>query len=159
MATLWKPLSWPYALVQEMWKRSLWQSQASWQRPHESSWKWVFQPQSSFRWPKPQSTYFFFFLWPHLWQMEVLRLRVKEELATVVYTTAKATPDPSYICDLRLRLLQCQILNPLSEAREQTHIRRHSPYVWFLTYWATTGTPPFNILPAISWDSKLDPPN
>ena len=38
------------------------------------------------------------------------------------YTTAKATPDPSHICDLHCSLKQYQILKPLSKARVQTHI-------------------------------------
>ena len=36
--------------------------------------------------------------------------------------TATATPDWSYILDLCHSLGQCQIRNPLSEARDQTHI-------------------------------------
>ena len=42
--------------------------------------------------------------------------------AAGAYTTATATPDPRYICDLRYSLQQCWILNPLSEARDQTCI-------------------------------------
>ena len=42
--------------------------------------------------------------------------------AAVVYATVMATLDPSHICDLCFSLLQCQILNSLSEARDQTHI-------------------------------------
>ena len=38
------------------------------------------------------------------------------------YTTAMATWDPSHIVDLCLSLQKCQILNPLSQARNQTHI-------------------------------------
>ena len=54
--------------------------------------------------------------------MEVPRLGVKEELQLPVYTTATATPDQSYVCDLHHSLWQHQILNPLSEARDQTLI-------------------------------------
>ena len=36
--------------------------------------------------------------------------------------TAMAIPDPSHICDLCHILRQHQILNPLSKARDQTHI-------------------------------------
>ena len=39
---------------------------------------------------------------------------VKSELQLLAYTTAMATPDPSHVCDLH------RILNPLSEARDQT---------------------------------------
>jgi len=47
---------------------------------------------------------------------------VKSELQLQGYTTATATPDPSCIFDLCCNLQQCWILNPLSEARDQTHI-------------------------------------
>ena len=40
--------------------------------------------------------------------------------AVLAYTTATATP--SHICDLHHSLQQLQILNPMSEARHQTHI-------------------------------------
>ena len=66
--------------------------------------------------------YFFFFLQPHLEHMEVLRLGVESELQLPAYTTAKATPDWSHICDLPHSSRQGQILNPLSEARDQSHI-------------------------------------
>ena len=52
--------------------------------------------------------------------MEVPKLGVKLELQQPAYTTATATPDPSCICNLHRSL--CQILNPLSKARGQTHI-------------------------------------
>ena len=52
--------------------------------------------------------------------MEVPRLRVELELQLQAYTTATATPDPSRICDLHNSSQQFQILNPLSEARDQT---------------------------------------
>ena len=51
--------------------------------------------------------------------MEVLGLGVKSEMQLPAYTTATAMPDPRCICDLCCRLWQCQILNPLSEARDQ----------------------------------------
>ena len=45
--------------------------------------------------------YFFFaFLAPHLWHMEVPRLGIKSELQLQAYTTATATRDPSLVCDL-----------------------------------------------------------
>ena len=40
----------------------------------------------------------------------------------LVYTTARATPDPSHVCDLHHSSQQRQILNALTEARDQTHI-------------------------------------
>ena len=45
--------------------------------------------------------------------MEVPSLGVELELQLPVYTTTTATPD--------LSSRRCQILNPLSEARDQTH--------------------------------------
>ena len=42
--------------------------------------------------------------------------------AAEAYATATATPGLSGICDLRLGLRQCRILNPLSKARNQTHV-------------------------------------
>ena len=52
--------------------------------------------------------------------MEVPGLGVKLELQLPAYTTATATPDPSHIFDLHHSSRQCQILNPLSKARDQT---------------------------------------
>ena len=60
---------------------------------------------------------FFFFLQLYLQHMEVPGLRVELELQLQAYLTATAVPDPSQICDQCHRLQQCQILNPLSEAR------------------------------------------
>ena len=38
----------------------------------------------------------------------------------VAKATATATPDPSHVCNLHESSWQCQILNPLNEARDQT---------------------------------------
>ena len=54
--------------------------------------------------------------------MEVSRLGVKLELELPAYTTATATPDPSHMCDLCCSLWQCWILNPMSKARDRTHM-------------------------------------
>ena len=64
--------------------------------------------------------FFFFFLGPHPQHLEVLRLEVKLELQLPAYTTATAMPDPSRVCDLHHSSQQCQVLNPLSEARDGT---------------------------------------
>ena len=66
---------------------------------------------------------FFFFLsfclsGPHPQHMEVLRLRVELELQPLAYATAIVTWDLSRICDLHHSSWQCQILNPLSKARD-----------------------------------------
>ena len=71
------------------------------------------------------SFYFYFifvFLEPYLWHTEVLRLGVELELQLQAYTTTTATLDPSCICDRPHSSQQCQILNPLSEARDRTHV-------------------------------------
>ena len=63
--------------------------------------------------------YLFIFLGLHPRHMEVSRLGVELELQLPAYTTATATLDPSHICDLHHSSRQCQILNPLSKARDQ----------------------------------------
>ena len=54
--------------------------------------------------------------------MEVLRLGVKMELQLLAYTTATGTTDLSCIFDLYHSSWHHWILNPLSEARDQTCI-------------------------------------
>ena len=66
--------------------------------------------------------FFFFFLGLHLQHMDVPRLEAESELRLPAYITGTATPDPSRICDLHCSLRQRQILNPLSEAGDRTHI-------------------------------------
>ena len=55
--------------------------------------------------------------------MDIPRLRDEWELQFQAYATARATPDPdpSCMCDLHCRLRQRRILNPMIEARDQTH--------------------------------------
>ena len=72
--------------------------------------------------------FFFFFLWLNLKHMEVPRLGIKSELQLPVYTTA--TWDPSHVYDLHYSSWQRQILNPLSEARDQTCILMDT--IWVL---------------------------
>ena len=62
----------------------------------------------------------FLFLGLHLQHMEVPRLGVRLELQLPVYTTAAATQDLSLVCDLHHSSQQWWILNPLSEAKDQT---------------------------------------
>jgi len=52
--------------------------------------------------------------------MEVPRLGVELELQLLAYATATATADLSHICNLHHSSWQRRILNPLSEARDQT---------------------------------------
>ena len=65
---------------------------------------------------------FFVLLGLHLRHMEVPKLGVESELQLLAYTTATATPDPSLVCNLHPSSRQCQILNPLSQARDRIHI-------------------------------------
>ena len=53
---------------------------------------------------------------------EIPRLGVQSESELPAYPTATAMQDPSRVCDPHNSSRQCQILNPLSEARDQTHI-------------------------------------
>ena len=59
----------------------------------------------------------FFFLGLHLWHIEVPRLGVELEPQLPAYTTATAMPDPSLV------------INPLSEARDQTCILMDTGWV------------------------------
>jgi len=54
--------------------------------------------------------------------MEVPRLGGQLELQLPAYSTAIATPDLSFVCELQHSSQQCQVLNPLSEARDWTCI-------------------------------------
>ena len=53
--------------------------------------------------------------------MEVPTLGIQSELQLLAYTTATVTPDPSHVWDLHHSSQKHKILNPLSEARDQTH--------------------------------------
>ena len=61
-------------------------------------------------------------LGPYPRHMEVPRLGVETELQLPAYATATATRDPSCVFDLRHSSRQHQILNPRSQARDQTSI-------------------------------------
>ena len=56
--------------------------------------------------------------------MEVPRLRIESELLLLAYATATATAtlDMRCVCDLHPSSCQGLILNPLSKARDQTHV-------------------------------------
>ena len=70
--------------------------------------------------------------------MEVLWVGVKSELKLPAYTTATATQDPSHVCNVHHSSWKCQILNPMSKAREWTHILWDTSQVHY--HWATMGT-------------------
>jgi len=86
----------------------------------------------------------FFFLGPHPQHMEVPRLGVPSELQLPVYTTATAIKDPSHISNLHHNSWQCQIFNPLSEARDQTYIFTDTGLIRF--HCTITETPTFLVL-------------
>ena len=92
--------------------------------------KWLSQQFLSF------FLFFFSFCFLRLYtqHMEVLRLRIQLE----AYTRATPTQDPSHSTHHSSR--QCQILNPLSEARDQTCNLMVPSRICFRC--ATMGTPP-----------------
>ena len=59
----------------------------------------------------------------------------------LLYTTATATWNLSHICNLPHSSRQCRILNPVSEARDQTLILMDTSHIRFCC--ATVGTPTF----------------
>ena len=63
--------------------------------------------------------------------MEVPRLGVKWELQLPAYARATATWDLSGICELHHRSRQCQIVDPLSGVRDQTHVLMDTNQVCF----------------------------
>ena len=63
---------------------------------------------------------FVLFFWPYLQHMEVPRRGSELELQLPAYTTAMVMWDPSHVCDLHHSSWQCQVLNPLREARNWT---------------------------------------
>ena len=71
--------------------------------------------------------------------MEIPRLGLKSELQLLAYATAIAMWDPSHACDLYHSSWPHRILNPLSEARDQTHILMDISQIRF--HCATMGTP------------------
>ena len=60
------------------------------------------------------------FLGLHLQHMDVHRLGVQSELQLPAYVAAATTSDQRRVCDLHHSSQQCQILNPLSKARDRT---------------------------------------
>ena len=64
--------------------------------------------------------FIYLFLGPKPWHMEVPGLGGQIRTALPAYTTA--TPDLSHVCKLHYSSRQHWIINPLSQARNQTHI-------------------------------------
>ena len=73
----------------------------------------------------------FSFLGPRPHHMEVPRLGIGWEPQLPAYTTATTTPDLSHICDIHRSAWQCWIPDPLSEARDQTHILMDASLIRF----------------------------
>ena len=71
--------------------------------------------------------------------MEIPRLRVKLELQLQAYQEPQQHEDPSHVCNLHHSSWQCQIPDPLSKARDQSHILMNTSQIHFCC--ATTGTP------------------
>ena len=63
--------------------------------------------------------------------MEVPRLGAEWELQLPAYTAATVIRDLSRICDLHRSSQQCRILNPLSEARDQTRVLMDTSQIHF----------------------------
>ena len=80
-----------------------------------------------------------FFFGPQTWHIEVPRLGVESELQLPAYATATATQDPSCVCDLHHSSWQHQILDPLSEPRNQTCVLMNASQICFHS--TTMGTP------------------
>ena len=89
-----------------------------------------------------QIFFFFCFLGPHQWHVEVPRLVVELQPQPPAYTTA--TSDRRHICNLHHSSQQCWILNPLREARDQTHNFLVSSRICF--HCTMTGTPEIRFL-------------
>ena len=66
----------------------------------------------------------------HLQHMEVSRLGVKSQLCLPAYSIATTSQDLSCVCNLHHSSWQCRILNPLSEARDQTLVLMDTSQVW-----------------------------
>ena len=69
--------------------------------------------------------------------MEVPRLEVESELWLLASATATAMQDPSHVFDLHHSSCPGQIFNPLSEARDRTHVLTDTSWICFRC--ATTG--------------------
>ena len=83
----------------------------------------------------------FVFSGPYPQHMRVPRLGDELELQLLAYATSTTTQYPSRIFDLHHSSWQCQILNPLSKARDRTHNLMVPSGIRFCC--ATTGSPVF----------------
>ena len=80
--------------------------------------------------PNLHLSFFFSFFGPHPRHIYGgSRLEVKSELQLPAYTIATARQDPSQVCNLHHSSWQCQILNPLSKAKDPTCILMGTSWV------------------------------
>ena len=87
------------------------------------------------------------------------RLGVQSEVQLLPYTTTTAMQDPNHVCDLHHSSRQCQILNPLSEARDRT--RNLMVPSWIHFHRTTMGTPYLPIIKVgikkfLLWHNGID---
>ena len=73
--------------------------------------------------------------------VEVPRLGVKSELHLVAYTTATATGYLSSICNQHHSCWKCWMPDPLSDAKDPTHILMDTSWIRF--HCTTSGTPKY----------------
>ena len=78
------------------------------------------KPNGGYIFLKNNSFFFFFMAVPEAYGSSLAQGWIRAAAET--YSTTMAMPDPSFICDLDCRLGQHWILNPLSKARDWTHI-------------------------------------
>ena len=90
--------------------------------------------------PQPKSSplslslfFFFFFLLFRATPVAYVssQARAESELQLLAYATATEMPDLSHVCNPHCSSWQCQILNPLSRARDGTHIVMDTSRVHF----------------------------
>ena len=84
-------------------------------------------------------SFLFIYLFCSIFMAAPAALGVQSELQLPAYTTPTATSDLSLVCDLHHSSWQCQILNTLSKARDQTLILIDISLVNY--QWAIMGTP------------------
>ena len=90
----------------------------------------------TFKSSKAPGGFFFFFLGPHPWYMEVPRLEVELELQLLAFATAARSELPLQLIPQLMAVLDP---NPLRGARDRTHILMDTSWVCYRR--ATTGTP------------------
>ena len=98
-----------------------------------------FTSKESFCWIFYFLIFNFFLLGLHPRHMEVSRLGVESDLQLLAYTTGTTMWDLSCICVLHHSSWQHQILNPLSGARNGTHVLMDTSQVHYCR--AMIGTP------------------